>query len=81
MISMKLSDFKGVEKNWHLVTVRFRKDTQEMRWTFANDGAWKTLSSGSIEYPNGAVFAKIDAVTHEDAQFPSSAVPSGARRF
>ena len=81
MNGMKLADFKDFEKNWHLVTVRFRKDTQEMRWTFANDAAWKTLSSGSIEYQNGAMFAKIGAVTHEDTQFPSSAVPSGARRF
>jgi hypothetical protein len=52
-----------------------------MRWTFANEIAWKTMTSGSIEYPEGAVFAKIGAVTHDDAQFPSSAVPNGARRF
>jgi hypothetical protein len=81
MNGIQLNDFTGFEKNWRLVTVRFRKDTQEMRWTFANDLAWKTLSSGSIEYPVGAVFAKIGAATHEDSQFPSSAIPSGARRY
>lgn len=81
MNGLKLSDFAGFEKSWRLVTVRFRKDTNEMRWTFANDSAWKTLAAGSIEYPDGAVFAKIGAVTNEDSQFPSSAVPSGARRF
>lgn len=81
MNGIQMSDYQGFEKNWRLVTVRFRKDTQELRWTFANELAWKTLSSGSIEYPAGSVFAKIGSVTHEDSQFPSSAVPNGARRY
>lgn len=81
MNGIQMNDYRGFEKNWRLVTVRFRKDTQELRWTFANELAWKTLASGLIEYPPGAVFAKIGTVTHEDSQFPSSAVPSGARRY
>lgn len=81
MNSVKLEDFKGFERNWKLVTVRFRKDTDEMRWTFANDLAWKTLESGSIDYPDGAIFAKIGIKTNEDSQFPSSSVPQGARRY
>jgi hypothetical protein len=81
MNDITLKEFQGFEKNWHLVTVRYRKDTQEMRWTFANEIAWKALSSGSIEYQENAAFAKIGTVTQEDPQFPSSAVPSGARRY
>lgn len=81
MNGIKRSDFQNFEKDWRLVTVRYRKDSNEMRWTFANDLAWKTLSSGSISYPDGAMFGKIGVVTHEDSQFTSSAVPSGARRF
>ncbi len=81
MNGIKRSDFQNFEKDWRLVTVRYRKDSNEMRWTFANDLAWKTLASGSISYPDGAIFGKIGVVTHEDSQFTSSAVPSGARRF
>ena len=81
MNGYSLEDFKDFEKKWHLVTVRFRKDTNELRWTFANDLAWKSLEEGTIDYPDGAVFAKIGIATTEDPQFPSSAVPLGARRY
>lgn len=81
MNGYSISDFKDFEKKWKLVTVRFRKDTDEMRWTFANDLAWKTLESGSIQYPNGAIFSKIGIRTSPDSQFQSSAVPQGARRY
>jgi len=81
MNGYQLNDFKDFEKKWRLVTVRYRKDTGELRWTFANDLAWKVLSKGSVDYPKGAAFAKVGIVTVEDSQFPSSAVPSGARRY
>ena len=81
MNDISFSDFKDFEKNWKLVTVRYRKDTEEMRWTFANDLAWKTLNSGSTNYPDGSVFAKIGIRTVPDSQFVSSAVPMGARRY
>lgn len=76
-----LSDYPDFEKKWKLVTVRFRRDTGELRFTYANDLAYQTLSSGKIEYPDGAVFAKIGFATQDDPLFTSSAVPSGARRF
>src|SRR4051812_4515226 len=41
-----LREFVGFEKNWKLVTVRFRKDTGELRFTYANDLAWKNLKAG-----------------------------------
>lgn len=77
----QLKDFKDFEKKWKLVTVRFRKDTEEMRFTYANALAYQALLKGRIDYPDGAVFAKIGYKTEEDTSFPSSAVPSGARRF
>ncbi len=76
-----LKEFAGFEKNWKLVTVRYRKDTSEMRFTYANELAWKSLKAGVTEYPKGAVFAKIGLATQDDSSFVSSAVPTGARRY
>jgi len=61
--------------------VRYRKDTREMRLTYANDIAWKALLAGGKTYPDGAVFAKIGVMTQEDPSFTSSAVPMGAKRY
>lgn len=52
-----------------------------MRYTYANESAWKTLSHDSVDYQDDAVFAKIGFATMEDPDFPSSAVPCGARRY
>lgn len=81
MSGVKLNDFRDFEKKWKMVTVRFRKDTGELRFTYANDSAWKALKVGGKSYPKGAVFAKIGLATHDDPSFESSAVPSGARRY
>jgi hypothetical protein len=81
MNDINFSDYKGFEQKWALVTIRFRKDTGEMRLTYANESAMKTLLSGSISYPDGAVFAKIGIHTGVDAQFISSVVPTGIRRY
>ncbi len=81
MNGIRLDNYKNFQKNWRIVTVRFRKDTDEMRFTYANELAWKTLSEGSINYPDGAVFTKIGAHTGSDPQFESSAVPLGIRRY
>ncbi|HYD18007.1 MAG TPA: cytochrome P460 family protein [Patescibacteria group bacterium] len=67
--------------DWHFVTVRFRKDTGEMRLTYANDLAWRALLAGKHDYPEGAVFGKVGLMTAEDPAFTSSAVPAGARRY
>jgi hypothetical protein len=95
MHGIKLSDYGDFEKKWKLVTVRFRKDTGELRFTYANESAWKHLRklSGKVvpasagetppaaeSYPLGAVFAKVGIKTAEDPAFVSSAVPSGVRR-
>jgi hypothetical protein len=81
MNDINFLDYKDFEKNWSLVTIRFRKDTGEMRLTYANEAAMKTLVSGSISYPDGAVFAKIGIHTGVDSQFISSVVPTGIRRY
>ncbi len=81
MNGYKMTDFPDFEKKWKLITVRFRKDTGEMRFTYANDLAFENLQKGVINYPDGAVFAKIGIKTSEDPSFPSSAVPAGARRY
>lgn len=81
MNEVKYSDYAGFEQKWQLVTVRFRKDTNELRWTYANPQAWKALESGAIDYPEGSVLAKVGVATADDPQFISSAVPSGARRY
>lgn len=81
MNGFKLSNFPDFEKKWNLITVRFRKDTGEMRFTYANPLAFEVISKGAIDYPDGAIFAKIGVKTDVDSAFPSSAVPEGARRF
>jgi hypothetical protein len=77
MHSNQFGDFKS---NWNFVTVRYRKDTSEMRFVYANDIAWQALKNNVIDYPNGAAFAKIAVATIDDPIFPSSAIPGGQRR-
>ena len=72
-------DFFG---KWHFVTVRYRKDTGEMRFVYANDIAWKAMQKGEVtDYPEGAAFGKVGVMTQEDPAFTSSVVPSGAVRY
>lgn len=81
MSGIKLSDFTDFEKKWKLVTVRFRRDTGEMRFTYANDTAFAALMNSATDYPKGAVFAKIGFKTNQDPGFPSSVVPTESRRY
>ncbi len=81
MSGVKLNDFTDFEKKWKLVTVRYRRDTGEMRFTYANDSAFEALMNSATDYPKGAVFAKIGFKTDQDPGFPSSAVPTQSRRY
>lgn len=81
MNGYSLMQFGHFIRDWHLVTVRYRQDTGEMRFTYANDVAWEALKAGVMDYPDGAVFAKYSVITQEDPAFPSSHVPSGGRRY
>ncbi len=67
-----LSQFGDFVHHWHFVTVRFRRDSGEMRFVYANEH--------SKDYPDGAVFAKVAVGTREDSAFVDSSVPSGSKR-
>lgn len=73
--------YQDFAREWRLVTVRYRQDTSEMRFTYANQRAWKSLNENVTNFPDGAAFAKIGVLTKADPAFLSSSVPSGVRRF
>ncbi len=81
MNDIKFEDFKDFTEKWHLVTVRYRTDSNEMRMTYANDIAWKEMQSLKPNYPDGAMFGKVGLITEKDPAFASSEVPSGAKRY
>ncbi|MGZ3721491.1 MAG: cytochrome P460 family protein [Bdellovibrionales bacterium] len=81
MNGISYSDYANFEEKWKFLTVRYRMDTSEQRFVWANASALKTLEAGSTDYPDGAVFAKIGFMTEEDPAFKSSRVPSGALRY
>ncbi len=81
MNGYSIKEFADFTSKWTFITVRYRKDTGEMRLTYANDSAWRTLKEGNIDYPDGAMFAKIGLMTADDPGFVSSLVPSGAKRY
>lgn len=81
MNDIKLLQYGDFTQKWKLVTVRFRQDSHEMRFTYANDLAWESMQKGVFVYPDGAVFAKVGFKSGVDPAFNSSIVPSGARRF
>jgi hypothetical protein len=79
--SIDFNKYKNFDKLWKLVTVRYRQDTEEMRFTYANPIAYNNLKRGVTDYPDGAVFAKIGVITGADPIFESSRAPLGARRI
>jgi hypothetical protein len=81
MNGIRLKDYAGFDKKWKQVTVRFRADTGEQRFVYANDIAYGSLLKEVKDYPDGAVFAKIAVMTQEDPAFTSSRVPAGRQRI
>jgi hypothetical protein len=75
-----LKQFGDFVHRWHFVTTRYRRDSGEMRYVYANDIAWKALTSHSQDYPDGAMFAKVGVATADDPAFTDSAVPIRADR-
>ena len=59
MNGYSLDSFGEFWDKWKLVTARYRKDTNEIRFTYANDQAWKTMQSGSYDFKDGSVFGKV----------------------
>lgn len=68
-------------EKWHAVTTRYRADIGELRFTYANDAAWKALVEQSKEFPDGAQFAKIATALSNDPAFPGSATPDRVVRI
>lgn len=81
MNGIRFADYQSAAVDWTLVTIRYRKDTGELRLTYANPIAQKVLSGTKKDYPDGAVFLKTGILTGADGQFPSSAVPRAVRRY
>ena len=81
MNGYSLNNFDGFENKWRLVTVRYRRDTKELRFVYANDLAWSGLRAGKGKYADGAIFGKIGFAVKEDASFVSSLAPNVIRRF
>lgn len=77
---VKLEDYKDFVTNWNQVTVRYREDTGELRYVWADKVAIQGLNDGIGKYKDGSVFAKISFISEEDNLFTSSRVPSGTRR-
>lgn len=81
MNGIKLSQYKDFTKKWRLITVRFREDTKELRFTYANPEAAKALQQIKPNYPDGAVFGKVSYLLESDFVFPSSLVPGKVQRY
>jgi hypothetical protein len=81
MNGLSWDQYGNFAEEWRLFTVRYREDTREMRFVYANPLAWEALQAGRTDYPDGAAFAKTGAMMKPDPAFPSSLVPSGTRRF
>ena len=82
MNSIKFESYRGFPQKWKLVTVRYRKDSSELRLTYANDLAYRHLTQANGKpYPEGAVFGKVSFKTESDPVFTSSEVPTQSRRY
>ncbi len=81
MNDIPFEKYKDFPTQWRLVTVRYREDSLEQRFTYANDLAWEAMKNLKPEYPDGAAFGKVGFIVEADPAFASSKVPSGARRF
>ena len=81
MNDISFENYKNFLQDWTLVTIRFRKDTGEMRLTYANKIALETLQVNGYDFKEGAVIAKTGIATSPDPSFTSSIVPRFIRRY
>lgn len=81
MNRIRLAQYRDFPQKWKLITVRYREDTQELRFTYANPVAAKALKALRPTYPDGAVFGKVSYQLEADFVFPSSLVPRQVRRY
>lgn len=69
MNDISMDQYPEFEKNWKLVTVRYREDSGELRFVYANDLAYQSMQELNPKYPEGSVFAKIGLLSEDDPQF------------
>lgn len=81
MNGIQFKDHLEFPTKWKLVTVRYREDSKELRFTYANDIAWKSLQALKPYFPDGAKFGKVAFATVDDPAFPSSQLPATTRRY
>jgi hypothetical protein len=81
MNGITLEKYRGFEKTWELITVRYRKDSSELRLVYANKIASRAFKKGSRVFPDGSVLAKVAYLTQADPAFESSLAPAQNRRF
>jgi len=74
--------YRNFPSEWKLVTVRYREDSGELRFTYANSIAYgHILSRSKKPYPEGSIFGKVSFLTDKDPAFTSSKVPTQSRRY
>lgn len=81
MSGYSLEKYKGFADNWKLITVRYRQDSGEFRFVYANYIAYKAFTENKYDYPEGSVFAKTAYLLKPDLDFTSSLVPSVVNRY
>lgn len=73
-------EFVNFWDKWNLVTIRYRQDSGEQRFVYANAIAWEALKRRKAVYPPGSLFAKVAFSTQADPSFPVSLEPSAVQR-
>lgn len=73
--------YDGFWRTWRTLVSRYRADTNEMRYTYANDVAMKVVGAGGHEFPDGAVFGKVVWDAAADPLFPNSVQPTRVKRY
>lgn len=81
MNGYSLEKYKGFANDWQLITVRYRQDSGEFRFVYANPIAYKAFTENKHDYPDGSVFAKTAYLLKSDSDFTSSLVPSVVNRY
>lgn len=81
MNGINFRDYIGFEKKWKLITVRYRKDSSEIRMIYANKIAARAFEKGLKVFPEGSILAKVAYLSEPDPAFESSIAPSQSRRF
>lgn len=81
MNGIAFQDYKDFDKKWKIITVRYRKDNQEIRIVYANPIAAKAMEQKLKVYPEGSIFAKIAYLSEPDPAFESSLAPAQSRRY